>query len=80
MFRESKESLKFKIIKGEIDWGENEWQKISFSVKDLVKKMLHVDPLERISVDAIFEHEWLKKVFYLKKKKIQKSLIRFLGF
>ncbi|KAK2194885.1 bifunctional Protein kinase-like domain superfamily/Serine-threonine-protein kinase [Babesia duncani] len=33
---------------------------VSKSVRDLLEKMLEVDPCERISINGIFDHAWLK--------------------
>jgi len=38
-----------------------EWKSVSNEAKDLIKKMLKVDPVLRISAQAALEHEWIKK-------------------
>lgn len=37
------------IIKGDVQFPQNRWSKISLSAKDLVQKMLTYDPEARIS-------------------------------
>lgn len=38
------------------------WYEISNDAKDLIKQMLTVDPLYRITLDGILDHPWIKKV------------------
>ena len=37
-----------------------QWDHISDNAKDLVKKMLTLDPNKRITVDEALEHPWIK--------------------
>lgn len=37
-----------------------QWDFISTSAKDLVKKMLDVDPDKRITIDDALNHPWIK--------------------
>ena len=37
-----------------------DWDPISEKAKDFVRKMLTVDPKQRLTVDQCLEHEWLK--------------------
>jgi serine/threonine protein kinase len=34
---------------------------ISDEIKDLIKKMIEIDPTKRISMDEIWTHNWVKK-------------------
>lgn len=38
------------------------WDTLSDNAKDLVKKMLVVDPLKRITITEIQQHPWLASV------------------
>ena len=64
-FQDLPQDLRNKIVAGEIDWnendflGENVW-KDEASAKDLVQKMLTVDPEERIGIQEVLEHEYFK--------------------
>ncbi|CAI5464975.1 unnamed protein product, partial [Closterium sp. Yama58-4] len=37
------------------------WPSISFEAKDLIRRMLTTDPMERIDIIGVLEHPWLKK-------------------
>eukprot|EP01133_Synstelium_polycarpum_P017196 gene17196-20491_t len=47
------------IMKGEIRFDTPEWSHISEGAKDLVKKMLAIDPSERLTASQVLEHEWM---------------------
>ena len=53
------DSLQKKILKGKFDFGDSE---ISEECRDLVKKMLVVDPFKRIGIEEILEHKWLAEI------------------
>ncbi len=36
------------------------WKEISGSAKDLIKKMLTIDPLKRLDINEVLEHPWMK--------------------
>lgn len=38
------------------------WKKISEDAKDLITKMLTVDPEKRIKIDEIIKHPWISNV------------------
>ena len=40
---------------------EEKWNKVSIEAKDFVNKCLQKDPLVRINITEILEHDWLKK-------------------
>ncbi|GAQ78469.1 calcium-dependent protein kinase [Klebsormidium nitens] len=48
------------VLKGEVDLMSDPWPQISEPAKDLVKKMLTMDPKRRITAKEILEHEWIK--------------------
>lgn len=49
------------IKTGNYKMDEN-WNTVSENAKDLVRKMLKVDPLERITINEIQKHPWLAQV------------------
>ncbi|CAH9077645.1 unnamed protein product [Cuscuta europaea] len=49
------------ILKARLDLESNPWPSISPSAKDLIRKMLTVDPKRRITAAAALEHPWLKE-------------------
>jgi calcium-dependent protein kinase len=42
---------------------QNEWQNISNSCKDLIKKMLSKNPKKRPNADLCLKHKWFKNIF-----------------
>lgn len=51
----------YKLIKeGIYDLEEDPWQSISEKAKDLVRKLLTVDPDQRISAKDALNHPWIK--------------------
>lgn len=53
------QTMKTRIMKGDFDFPANEWKGVSDSAKDLVRKLLCVDPQQRMSVDEVLQHAWL---------------------
>ena len=49
-----------KIKKGEFEFLKPYWDPISDVAKDLIKRMLTVDPKQRITCQGALEHPWLK--------------------
>ncbi|KAI3849045.1 hypothetical protein C5167_019125 [Papaver somniferum] len=49
------------VLQGDIDFESAPWPSISYSAKDLVKKMLTQDPRKRITSAQVLEHPWLKE-------------------
>lgn len=49
------------VLKGDLDFDEDPWPKISASAKDLVKKLLVKDVSKRMSIKEALEHPWLAK-------------------
>ncbi|KAJ9675623.1 hypothetical protein PVL29_024512 [Vitis rotundifolia] len=47
------------ILKGELDFKSDPWPNISESAKDLIKKMLEMDPKKRISAHEVLCHPWI---------------------
>jgi len=54
------EALRHAICMGELNLDSPVWSVISDHAKDLVQQMLCVDPNDRLSVQEVLEHRWLK--------------------
>lgn len=48
-----------KILNGDYEFHSPEWDEISEAAKDLVRKMLVVDPGRRLSVQEALDHSWI---------------------
>ncbi|KAK1308631.1 Calcium-dependent protein kinase isoform 2 [Acorus calamus] len=49
------------ILQGDIDFESSPWPSISYSAKDLVRRMLTQDPKKRITAAQVLEHPWLRE-------------------
>ncbi|GMI72273.1 calcium-dependent protein kinase 21 [Hibiscus trionum] len=49
------------ILGGELDFESDPWPSISESAKDLVRKMLTMDPKKRLTAAQALEHPWLRE-------------------
>ncbi|WOL10399.1 calcium-dependent protein kinase 2-like [Canna indica] len=49
------------ILRGEIDFESEPWPSISYSAKDLVRRMLTQDPKKRMTAAQVLEHPWLRE-------------------
>jgi serine/threonine protein kinase len=52
-------SLNEQIVQGLYTFPDEFWSDRSDSVKDLIRKMMCINPNERLSIDDVFEHPWL---------------------
>ncbi|XP_051569009.1 peripheral plasma membrane protein CASK-like isoform X5 [Myxocyprinus asiaticus] len=60
-FYGTRERLFEAIVKGKYKMNPRQWAQISESAKDLVRRMLMLDPAERITVYESLNHPWLKE-------------------
>ena len=58
---ESDTEILAQVRVGELKFDDPVWEKISESAKDLLNKMLHKDPEQRISATECLEHSWLSQ-------------------
>lgn len=59
---ENQRQLFRKIRMGEFEYFQEDWEDISVPAKDLISKLLVVDPSRRIKAQAALQHEWICKV------------------
>jgi serine/threonine-protein kinase CHEK2 len=60
--------LEDQIKNGVYEFPDEFWSDVSENAKDLIRKLLCVDPEKRISLDEALEHDWIKKDFEMKRK------------
>ncbi|OZJ06806.1 hypothetical protein BZG36_00102 [Bifiguratus adelaidae] len=60
-YDESVEHLTQKVAKGEFEFLSPWWDDVSAGAKDLVSRLLCIDPLKRMTVDEVFEHPWIRQ-------------------
>ena len=48
------------VAKAKYEFHEAEWSSISDGAKDLISKLLVVDPLQRLTMQQLLDHSWLK--------------------
>mmetsp|Transcript_17622 Transcript_17622/g.31624 ORF Transcript_17622/g.31624 Transcript_17622/m.31624 type:complete len:331 (-) Transcript_17622:1175-2167(-) len=58
-YHEKTQKLYQQIKSGAYDFPDPYWKDITDSAKDLIRKMLTVDPDKRISIPQILEHPWI---------------------
>ncbi|XP_009627412.1 calcium-dependent protein kinase 17-like [Nicotiana tomentosiformis] len=49
------------ILRGHIDFSSDPWPSISGGAKDLVRKMLTIDPRQRLTAMQVLNHSWIKE-------------------
>lgn len=52
-------SMELKILRGEYDFPDREWSRVSSEAKTIVSRLLHVDPVERLTVEELLNSSWL---------------------
>ncbi|XP_046570131.1 LOW QUALITY PROTEIN: MAP kinase-activated protein kinase 5-like [Haliotis rubra] len=51
--------MKRKILNGDYEFPEQDWERISESAKDVIRGLLHVDPSQRMTISDLLHHPWL---------------------
>jgi p90 ribosomal S6 kinase len=67
----STEELLQQINDNKISYEDGNWRYISPEAKDLVKRMLNLDPSQRITAANILKHPWMKHIDALSDYKLQ---------
>ncbi|KAI5068048.1 hypothetical protein GOP47_0017043 [Adiantum capillus-veneris] len=57
---ESEQDIFKEILEGNVDLSSDPWPSISSGAKDLVRKMLKKDVKERLTIQAVLNHPWLR--------------------
>lgn len=73
------DDLKKLILSGSYSLKGTVWRETSKEVKDLLQKMLIVQPCERISIDDVLKHDWFEKVQFFRNKKTVFALFVFVA-
>jgi calcium/calmodulin-dependent protein kinase I len=60
-YEEDMDALFLQVIRGQYEMDPEDWCYISEDAKDLVKKLLVVNPEQRIPIEAIMVHPWIVK-------------------
>ncbi|OIW16471.1 hypothetical protein TanjilG_18998, partial [Lupinus angustifolius] len=58
---ESETGIFNSILRGHIDFTSDPWPSISPQAKDLVRKMLNMDPKQRLTAYEVLNHPWIKE-------------------
>jgi serine/threonine protein kinase len=70
-----------KIMHGKFSFDLERWKNISNHAKDLISKLLTVNPIRRLSVDEALQHEWLTAHdSYLEGKTLTDGLVQLKKF
>lgn len=58
---ESEQGIFDAILNGHIDFESDPWPSISYSAKDLVRRMLKFEPRERLTAIQVLNHSWIRE-------------------
>jgi len=58
--QDTPQDILHRIGEGRVEMNAGNWQTVSAQAKDLVSKMLHVDPAKRITAEGVLNHPWIK--------------------
>ncbi|PVD33140.1 hypothetical protein C0Q70_08589 [Pomacea canaliculata] len=53
--------MRHKILSGEFEFPEDDWDSISNEAKDIIRRLLYVDPMERMTIQELAAHPWLNR-------------------
>jgi serine/threonine-protein kinase CHEK2 len=65
---DSKVSLEKQIRQGLYEFHDEFWSSVSAEAKDVIKRLICVNPSKRASLGEILEHEWIKNDTDMQKK------------
>lgn len=71
--------IRKKILRGEIEFLEDDWKYISSAAKDLVAHLLDVDPKTRYDTVRIRNHPWATVSFTREHPELSFNLRRYTG-
>lgn len=54
------ERMKRKIMSADFSFPENEWKNITSTAKDLIMNLLCVEPSQRLLIDEVINHPWVR--------------------
>lgn len=63
------------ILEGILDFDSKPWPSISNSAKDLVRRMLTMDPKKRITSAQVLEHPWIKEAGVASDKPLDSAVL-----
>eukprot|EP01106_Pelomyxa_sp_JSP_P017678 TRINITY_DN741_c0_g1_i4.p1 TRINITY_DN741_c0_g1~~TRINITY_DN741_c0_g1_i4.p1 ORF type:complete len:342 (+),score=81.21 TRINITY_DN741_c0_g1_i4:63-1088(+) len=62
-FYHADDGMSFELtLSGQVPWPETPWNTISAEAKDLISKILVIDPAKRLTLQQILAHPWMKTV------------------
>ena len=64
------------VLKAEFDFSGPEWENVSSECKDLVSKMLLVEPTHRITLVNALKHKWILASHQAKPQEISRAVLR----
>ena len=73
-WNEDVEKLFLSIVHGNYSFHDPYWSKVSDGVKDLIRRMLQVDPTHRITAADALEHSWFQDFSHLSSDNKEKTL------
>jgi p90 ribosomal S6 kinase len=62
MPEDTTEVLLSRISEAKVNFDDGNWKYVSLEAKDLVKRMLNMDPRHRISSSSILKHPWITNI------------------
>lgn len=55
--------MKYRIMEGQFDFPDQEWEQISQDAKDLIKKIFKTNLSQRLTIEQVMKHCWIEKYF-----------------
>lgn len=65
---DKKHKLETQIKNGVYDFPDEHWSHVSYGAKDVIRRLLCTDPVQRATLDEILEHEWIKSDAEMQRK------------